>query len=221
MPSPPDAPSVPAVLTASRALLERLPPERVSMDLVAAESGFSRQAIYRHFGSRAGLLTALLEHIDVVEGAQESVDRVLGAASGSACVERLFGWWAEYVPRFAGIARGVLAAKHADPDLRAAWDDRMHALRAVCDAVIERCRADGALAPSASAEEASEILWALLSVPLWIQLTDDAGWSSDRYAATMSRMALAALVEPPPGQSPTDPADADDAGRAAPPCGRA
>lgn len=193
MPATQKAPSVPAILTAARALLERFPPERVSMELVAAESGFSRQAVYRHFGSRAGLLTALLEHIDVVEGARESVDRVLDAPSGSACVERLFAWWADYVPRFAGIARGVLAAKDTDPDLGAAWDDRMRALRAVCDAVVERCRTDDALAPGTSREEAAEVLWALLSVPLWIQLTDDAGWSGERYAATMSRVALATL----------------------------
>ncbi len=192
------APSVPAILTAARALLERLPPERVSMDLVAAESGFSRQAVYRHFGSRAGLLTALLEHIDVVEGARESVDRVLAAPSAQACVERLFGWWAEYVPRFAGVARGVLAAKHADPDLRAAWDDRMRALRTVCDAVVERCRADGGLVVGTSPKEAAETLWVLLSVPLWIQLTDDAGWSGDRYAATMSRIALTTLATDQP-----------------------
>jgi AcrR family transcriptional regulator len=163
------------------------------MDMVAAESGFSRQAVYRHFGSRAGLLTALLEHIDVVEGAREAVDRVLAAPSGSACVERLFSWWAGYVPRFAGIARGVLAAKHADPDLRAAWDDRMRALRTVCAAVIDRCAADRTLAPGASTDEAVEILWALLSVPLWIQLTDDAGWTADRYARTMAATAVAAL----------------------------
>jgi len=161
--------------------------------MVAAESGFSRQAVYRHFGSRAGLLTALLEHIDVTEGAREAVARVLAAPSGSACVERLFSWWAGYVPRFAGIARGVLAAKHADPDLGAAWDDRMRALRMVCHAVVERCAADGTLAPGGSTDEAAELLWALLSVPLWIQLTDDAGWTADRYVRTMAATALAAL----------------------------
>ena len=97
------------------------------MDAVAAEAGFSRQAIYRHFGSRAGLLTELLESIDVTEGAPRAVERVRPAESGPASIEALFEWWVDDVPRFVGIARGVLAAKHTDSDLRLAWDDRMQA----------------------------------------------------------------------------------------------
>ena len=149
------------------------------MDAVAAEAGFSRQAIYRHFGSRAGLLTALLESIDVAEGAPRAVERVLAATSGPASIDALFEWWVDYVPRFVGIARGVLAAKHADGDLRLAWEDRMQALLGVCRAVVERCLADGA---QPSPDEAAQTLWALLSVPLWIQLREDAGWSAEQYA---------------------------------------
>jgi AcrR family transcriptional regulator len=173
-----------AILSATRTLLERNPPGEVSMDAVAAEAGFSRQAIYRHFGSRAGLLTELLENIDVSEGAPRAVERVLAAESGSASIDALFEWWVDYVPRFVGIARGVLAAKHGDGDLRLAWDDRMQALLAVCRAVAERCGAG---------EEAAQTLWALLSVPLWIQLREDAGWSAEQYRRRLSAVAVAAL----------------------------
>ena len=92
------------------------------------------QAIYRHFGSRAGLLTELLESIDVAEGAPRAVERVFAAESGRESIDALFEWWVDYVPRFVGIARGVLAAKHADGDLRLAWEDRMQALLSVCRA---------------------------------------------------------------------------------------
>ena len=102
-------PSAAAILTAGRTLLEEHPPDRVSVEMVAAASGFSRQAVYRNFGSRAGLLAALLEHIDAVEDARAGVDHVLEGSSGEECIDRLFAWWAGYVPRFAGVARGVLA----------------------------------------------------------------------------------------------------------------
>lgn len=165
------------------------------MDAVAAEAGFSRQAIYRHFGSRAGLLTALLADIDETEGARASVERILAAPSGRESVALLVAWWTDYVPRFVGIARGVLAAKHADGDLRIAWDDRMRALHAVCRAVVERCRADetgsARLPPAADATDA---LWALLSVPLWIQLREDAGWSAARYRRHVTALAEAMLA---------------------------
>ena len=181
------APSVPAILRAGRALLEQHPPERVSMVTVAAASGYSRMALYRHFGSRAGLLTALLAHIDEAEGADAAVREILSAPSPGETVERLFAWWAGYVPQFAGVARGVLAAKHADHDLRAAWDDRMRDLRRVCDAVADRSSHE-----AEAREDLADELWVLVSVPLWIQLSD-AGWDDERYQRTMTRLALGAL----------------------------
>ena len=157
------------------------------MVTVAAASGYSRMALYRHFGSRAGLLTALLAHIDEAEGADAAVRAVLSAPTPDETVERLFAWWAGYVPQFVGVARGVLATKHADPDLRAAWDDRMRDLRRVCDAVADRSSHE-----SEAREDLADELWVLVSVPLWIQLSDD-GWDAERYQRTMTRLALGAL----------------------------
>ena len=158
------------------------------MAMVAAASGYSRMALYRHFGSRAGLLTALLAHIDEAEGVDTAVREVLAAPTPRETVERLIAWWAAYVPTFAGVARGVLAAKDADPDLRAAWDDRMGELRRLCDAVARRAVPEGR-----GHDELADELWALLSVPLWIQLSDD-GWDAGRYRRTMTRLALGALA---------------------------
>lgn len=189
------APSVPAILDAGRALLERRHPSEVSLASVAAASGYSRMAVYRHFGSRAGLLTALLAHIDEAEGADPAVRAILRAPTPEATVEQLFTWWADYVPKFAGIARGVLATKHADEDLQAAWGERMRDLRRVCDAVAARCTKGG----KATASFADQ-LWPLLSVPLWLQL-DDEGWEPARSAQTMTSLALAALGTDDPVRS--------------------
>jgi hypothetical protein len=86
------SPAGQAILAATRTLLEHKPPGEVSMDAVAAEAGFSRQAIYRHFGSRAGLLSEVLASIDVAEGAPQAVDRVLAAEPGSASIDALLEW---------------------------------------------------------------------------------------------------------------------------------
>ncbi len=158
------------------------------MASVAAASGYSRMAVYRHFGSRAGLLTALLARIDEVEGAEAAVREILSAPTAEETVEKLFGWWASYVPRFAGVARGVLATKHADTDLQAAWDERMRNLRRVCDAVAGRCLED-----QRRSKVFADELWVLVSVPLWIQLADD-GWTRERYAEVVIGLALAGLA---------------------------
>jgi hypothetical protein len=90
----------------------------------------------------------------------------------------------------------VLADKHADSDLRVAWDDRMRALHDVCREVVERLQDDGRLAPGLAVADAADALWALLSVPLWIQLREDAGWSAERYREHVTALALARLVTP-------------------------
>lgn len=177
----------PAILKAGRELLEMKQPSQVSMASVASASGYSRMAVYRHFGSRAGLLAALLAYIDEVEGAEAAVRALLDEARAEDLLRRLFVWWSGYVPRFAGIARGVLAAKHADADLQGAWDERMHALRRVVDAAAGRCVDD-----DIKSADFADQLWALMSVPLWIQLADE-GWSADRYARTMAGLAVGAL----------------------------
>ncbi len=164
----------------------------MTLATVAAEAGYSRMAVYRHFGSRAGMLTALLAHVDQAEGAQDAVRLVLSAPTPRACVEGLIAWWSRYVPQFAGIARGVLAGKHADRDLAAAWESRMLDLRRVCDAAAARCATAQATRP-----DLADQLWVLLSVPLWIQLSDE-GWDTDRYVSTMTALALASLAPPPP-----------------------
>ena len=44
-----------------------------------------------------------------------------------------------------------------------------------------------------SPEDAAQTLWALLSVPLWIQLREDADWSAEQYRRRLSAVAVAAL----------------------------
>jgi hypothetical protein len=51
------------------------------------------------------------------------------------------------------------------------------------------------LRPGLDADEATDLLWTLLSVRNWEHLTRDRGWSQDRYVAAMMMMARRVLCD--------------------------
>lgn len=186
-----------ALLDATRELLESPGAANAGLERIAAQAGYSRQAIYRHFGSRAGLLKAALADIDERGGAEASVERILGAGDAIAVLEGLIAWWAGYVEGFAGIARSVYAGRTVDPGLAAAWEDRMEALMGVCRLVVDRCAAEGALRAGLERPVATEMLWGMLSIPLWDQLIGDRGWSKAEYRERIGAITRAALLPAP------------------------
>lgn len=183
-----------ALLDATRELLESPGATEAGLERIAARAGYSRQAVYRHFGSRAGLLKAVLADIDERGGAEASVERILAARDADAVLDALAAWWAGYVAGFAGVARSVYAGRGADPALAAAWEDRMEALMRVCRLVVDRCAAEDRLRAALEPAVATEILWGLLSIPLWDQLIVDRGWSEAAYQQRIGAIARAALL---------------------------
>ncbi|HEX5712260.1 MAG TPA: TetR/AcrR family transcriptional regulator [Solirubrobacterales bacterium] len=183
-----------ALIEATRALLETAGAGSTGLAAIGARAGYSRQAIYRHFGSRAGLLKAALADVDERGDARGSVERVLAAADARVVLRNLIAWWAGYVPGFAGLARSVDAGRATDPELAAAWDDRMDALLGVCRLVVDRCASEGLLREGLNPPVAAEMLWGILSIPLWSQLTADRGWSQAEYQERVGAIAAGALL---------------------------
>lgn len=183
-----------AILDATRELLEEPGAEAVGLAGIAARAGYSRQAVYRHFGSRAGLLRSALADIDERAGAEAEVARILDSADGLATIDALVSWWADYVGSFIGVARNVHAGRVSDPELAAAWEDRMRALLEVCRMVVDRCADEGLLRAELGPAPAAEMLWGLLSVPLWDQLITDCGWSRSEYRGRVGLLAREALT---------------------------
>jgi AcrR family transcriptional regulator len=188
------------LLDATRELLEAPGATHAGLERIASQAGHSRQAIYRHFGSRAGLLKAVLADIDERGGAEASVREVLAAGEARAVLDGLVAWWTGYVAGFAGVARSVYAGRTSDPALAAAWDDRMDALLGVCRLVVDRCAAEGRLRTGLERPVAAETLWGILSIPLWDQLIVDRGWSETEYRERIGSIASAALLSARPAR---------------------
>jgi hypothetical protein len=91
------------------------------------------------------------------------------------------------------MARALLAVRETD-EAAAAWDDRMGAVRESCRITIEALDLDGMLAPEWSPDEAIDLVWTMLSIRNWEQLTIECGWSTSEYISRMQKLLKRALV---------------------------
>ena len=177
------------ILEATVHMLEEQGGRGVRMGDIAKESGVSRQAVYLHFASRTELLNAATKFLDE----RLEVDRRLAPSRAAKTgVERLALYieaWGNYIPELYGVAKALMLAQDTDEAAAAAWQDRMAAMRDGCRAAIDALHADGTLAPEWTREKATDVLWTMLSVPNWENLTAECGWSNREYVERMTTIA--------------------------------
>jgi AcrR family transcriptional regulator len=177
------------ILEATVHMLEEHGGRGVRMGDIAKESGVSRQAVYLHFASRTELLNAATKFLDE----RLEVDRRLAPSRAAKTgVERLALYieaWGNYIPEIYGVAKALMLAQDTDEAAAAAWQDRMAAMRDGCRAAIDALHADGTLASEWTREKATDVLWTMLTVPNWENLTAECGWSNSEYVERMTTIA--------------------------------
>ncbi|MAZ18118.1 MAG: TetR family transcriptional regulator [Ahrensia sp.] len=182
------------ILEAAWKLLEDGAGGEVRMSDIAKKTGISRQAVYLHFPSRADLLIAVTRYIDE---ANEIAARLAASRSAATGVERLDAYieaWGNYIPEIYGVGKALMAMQETDSEARMAWEGRMLAVREGCEAAVAALARDGALSPDIEEEKATDLLWTLLSVRNWEQLTLECGWSQEDYVEEMKRAARKTLL---------------------------
>ena len=191
--------------------LMREDPNRATMARIAGEAGVSRQAAYLHFGSRAGLLLALVRWVDERERVFEQFAALSDGNDPWNVLEAYVTLWLDYLPRLHPVP-GFLARAKEDSAARNAWKDRMLELEALYRTPIKALRRAGALRKGLTTEQGVELVRAVASVHAWEQLVHDQGWSQNRAVQSLwlaVRGALARSAQPhsasacPPGLAKT------------------
>ncbi|UCH72880.1 MAG: TetR/AcrR family transcriptional regulator [Rhodospirillales bacterium] len=182
------------ILNAAWNLLEAGHGHGVRMSDIAKAAGISRQAVYLNFPTRAELLIATTRHLDAVKNVDARLAASRNAASGRQRLEAFIEAWGNYIPEIHGVARALVAMMETDEAAKAAWVDRMAAVREGCLAAVAALKKDGALSPDHNVSEATDILWSLLSVQTWEQLRLECGWSQRRYVRTLKQLASRVLI---------------------------
>ncbi len=182
------------ILESTWKLLETTTGDDVRMSDIAKQAGVSRQAVYLHFPNRVDLLIATTRYLDEVKDSDGRLAASRSATTGLARLDAFIEAWGNYIPEIFGVAAALLAMQDKDPAAKEAWSNRMQAVREGCEAAVKALDRDGQLRPDLEREKATDLLWTLLSVHNWEQLTNACGWTQDAYVDAMKALARRMLV---------------------------
>jgi len=166
----------------------------VGLEMVARAAGVTRQTVYDQFGSKAGLLGAMIARSEEVAGLPGHLQAVMGQVDGLSMLRAMLDAVVAVEPLVYPYSRLVYAARLDDPLAAAMWNARMTSRRAGMGVVFARLESDGRLRPGIGAEEAAEIAWALTSPPQYEFLVIERGWSIERYRTHLEATIAARLL---------------------------
>ncbi len=164
------------------------------MTAIAAAAGVVVETVYRIFGSKAGLLAAVIEALLAggATRAQVPVEErpAIRAIRDGADPRRQVTLYAATQPGIHGrsgpLLRALREAKENDADLAQLWDRlekrRLDGQGRFVGLLAER----GALRSDISMEEARDLVWTLCSLPIHDLLVLERGWTRERYESWLA-----------------------------------
>ena len=181
----------------------------VSVAQICRAAGVSRQAGYLHFGSRGGLLMALVHRADERFRIRPLLFDAFSLPDPRDRLETSISVWLDFVVKIEPVASDLIRLRATDQDAAAAWEDRMTELRSWLTELVGSVHTDGALAPGWGVEDAASYLWATTSVQIWGLLRHDCSWTEKRTRAALTRGLTDTLLAPPSlreiGRAPSRP----------------
>ncbi len=173
-----------AILDAARALFEEQGYFGAGLEAVARKAGFSRQAIYLHFSSKADLLTALhlrIYETDVVPALERypiwTAPSALDALDASIAVD------AEVASKVWRIHEALVVARRHYEEVDATLRPREAERYQRCVRLARWLKREGALPPQLRVTALADILWGLVSLGTFQNLVIERGWSLERFIA--------------------------------------
>lgn len=167
----------------------------VSMSKLAASVGLTRQSIYVHFGSRGGLLVALVNRADEREDIWGAFKRAQESGTAAQRLEGCLRAWFDFVPRIYPVARDLIRLKARDKEAATAWYDRMDALYAFYRERIIELEQEDQLKTGLSHNQAADIIWAQTSVQQWELFVHDRKWSHKQTSDHLIQASLNTICE--------------------------
>lgn len=168
-------------------------PAAASMGRIAAEAGVSRQAVYLHFQSRAGLLLALVRWIDERERIAGQFEVASRQPAPLAVLEAQIRVWLDYLPRLHPVP-SFLARFDADPEARSAWKDRMTELEKLYRPPLRALQRAGELREGLSLARSVDLVRGLASVHAWHYLVHECSWKQEAAVRAILSAVRGALL---------------------------
>jgi AcrR family transcriptional regulator len=178
----------------------------LSVDAVAAGAGVSVQTLYTHFGSKRGLLMAVIDSTQRDVGLYADFERVWSSPDGETALRRMleatFRLWAGAWP-LVGFSERV---RRTDPEIERYMREvdgyRLANLRSITDQLGLEGRLRAGIGPDAAAD----LTFAMSMPSVYQQLVLAREWPLERALVTVSEAVVLSIVDPA-AAAPDEPAD--------------
>lgn len=181
------------ILEAAYALIQQGAP-RASMAEIAQAAGISRQALYMHYANRETLLFALNQYLAQRFDFAESLQLINEAPDGIESLRASAAFQARLYPQVWAVVRALESAQGDDEEARRVWQAQLRSDLDSCALTVKRLRREKLLRPELDVATATDLLWALTSIPLWEELVLQRGWSAKRYEKHVAALLIATLT---------------------------
>jgi AcrR family transcriptional regulator len=188
------------IIDAAAALFVQKGYAATTLEQVAEHAGVAVQTVYFHFGNKR---TVLKEAVDVAAVGDDEPVALLDRPWMQRVREepdphRVIDLWTEnsraITARIGPIMGVVRDAAATDPDMAAQWatneQQRLTAFQTFAQLLADR----NALKPGLAIAEATDIIFGLLSLELYLLLTTRRSWTAERWQQWVSQMLSAALL---------------------------
>ena len=175
-----------------------------TMAAIARETGVVVETVYRSFGSKAGLFSAVVEAA-LAGGAERAEIPVEERPAIAAMVAepdpaRQLAMYAATQPgiqRRAGpLLRAVRGAAALDPEVARVWAELEAQRHAGQSRMAGLLASRGALRDGLSVERASDLIWTLCSLAVYDLLVVERGWTSEQYESWLVDALTHELLRP-------------------------
>lgn len=179
----------------------------IPVDRIAAEAGVSVQTLYTHFGSKRGLLLAVIDSIQRDVGLYADFDAVWASPDGETALRRMLDatfrlWHGAWT--FVAFSE---TARQTDPEIGAYLREVDGYRRANLRSITDRLALERRLAPGIDAAAAADVVFALTVPRVYEELVRVQQWDPDRARALAVDAACGAVIDastPPVADPPAD-----------------
>jgi AcrR family transcriptional regulator len=188
------------ILDAAKRLFERDGYAATSMAAIAGQAGVSLKTVYLAFETKSGLLRAIWHRVlrgerdDVPVGEQSWFRRVLDEPEPARQLQLNAQNSLAVKERASAIMEVIHAAASGDPELGGLWKRIQTEFHANQRSVVESLHAKGALRPGLDVDAGADILWTLNHPNVYRLLTNDRGWSPERYERWLAEILCSELL---------------------------
>jgi AcrR family transcriptional regulator len=184
------------LLEAARRLFEERGPHGAGMDEIAKAAGVSRQSAYLHFGSKGGLLLALVAYVDAQRDVNERVEEIWAEPNALSALATIGGLAAKTNAEVHRLAIALDSARHWDEAFDKAWQDRMLRRLARYRRLAQWLKKEGSLGAGWTVRDAAAYIWSVTSAQTYDQLVVDRGLSIGTYARILDVSLVSTLTAP-------------------------